>query len=65
MNTEYGTDYDVDQIGIVLWHQNEDHPLWLTKQDLEQMLNALTIKENLYKIRVSQEELNEATGYER
>lgn len=35
MNTEYGTNYDVDQIGIVVWHQNEDHPLWLTREDLE------------------------------
>lgn len=64
MNTEYGTDYCVDQIGIGVWHQNEDHPLWLTKKDLEQMLAALTTKEEPYK-KVSQEELNEATGYER
>lgn len=63
MNTEYGTNYDVDRIGIVVWHQNEDHPLWLTREDLEAMLKALTTKDDLFHITITEDDLKAVEGF--
>lgn len=63
MNTEYGTNYDVDQIGIVVWHQNEDHPLWLTREDLEAMIKALTQKEDLFSMTITENDLKSVEGF--
>lgn len=40
--TEYGEDYSVYNEGVCLYHMNEERPLYLTKDDLVKMLDAIT-----------------------
>ena len=41
MNTTNGTEWDKVANTIVIYHTNEDHPLWLSREDLEDMLRVL------------------------
>jgi len=41
MKTEYGTEWSSDEETIIVFHTNEERPLWLSKQDLEEMLKFL------------------------
>lgn len=41
MNTPNGTDLDKVGNAIIIYHQQEEAPLWLSKEDLEEMLSVL------------------------
>ncbi len=41
MNTDNGTDWDKEGNVIIIYHMNEEAPLWLSKEDLEEMLRVL------------------------
>ena len=41
MYTDNGTDWDRVGNAIIIYHQQEDHPLWLSREDLEEMLRVL------------------------
>lgn len=41
MNTNNGTDWDKVGNAINIHHQQEEAPLWLSKEDLEEMLRVL------------------------
>ncbi len=41
MNTDNGTDWDKVGNAIIIYHQQEEHPLWLSREDLEEMLRVL------------------------
>lgn len=41
MNTGNGTDWDVQGNAVIVYHMNEEAPLWLSKEDLEEMLRKL------------------------
>lgn len=41
MNTDNGTDWDKVGNAIIIYHTNEESPLWLIREDLEQMLRVL------------------------
>ena len=46
MNTDNGTDWDKAGNAIIIYHQQEDYhemvpPLWLSREDLEEMLRVL------------------------
>ena len=41
MNTDNGTDWDKVGNAIIIYHQQEERPLWLSKGDLEEMLRQL------------------------
>lgn len=41
MNTDNGTDWDKVGNAIITYHTNEEAPLWLSKEDLEDMLRVL------------------------
>lgn len=41
MNTDNGTDWDKVGNAIIIYHQQEEHPLWLNREDLEEMLRVL------------------------
>lgn len=41
MNTDNGTDWDNVGSAIIIYHQQEERPLWLSKEDLEEMLRVL------------------------
>ena len=41
MNTDNGTDWDKVGNAIIIYHQQEERPLWLSKGDLEEMLRVL------------------------
>lgn len=41
MNTDNGTDWDNVGNAIIIHHMNEESPLWLSREDLEEMLRVL------------------------
>lgn len=41
MNTDNGTDWDKAGNAIIIYSTNEQHPLWLSREDLEEMLRVL------------------------
>lgn len=41
MNTDNGTDWDKVGNAIIIYHQQEERPLWLSRVDLEEMLRVL------------------------
>ena len=41
MNTENGTDWSIQGNAVIIYHQQEEAPLWLSKEDLEKMLKEL------------------------
>lgn len=41
MNTDNGTDWDKVGNAIIIYHTNDEHPLWLSREDLEEMLRVL------------------------
>lgn len=45
MNTDNGTDWDKIGNAIIIYHQQDYHemvsPLWLSREDLEEMLRVL------------------------
>ena len=43
--TEYGTDFDIEDENVAIYHMNEECALWLTKRDLLAMLDLIE-KEN-------------------
>jgi hypothetical protein len=38
MNTDNGTDWDKVGNAIIIYHQQEESPLWLSREGLEEML---------------------------
>jgi len=41
MITDNGTDWDKCGNAIIIYHTNEEHPLWLSVDDLREMLKKL------------------------
>lgn len=41
MNTDNGTDWDKVGNAIIIYHTYDEHPLWLSREDLEEMLRVL------------------------
>lgn len=41
MITDNGTDWGVQGDAVIIYHQQEEAPLWLSKEDLEQMIKQL------------------------
>lgn len=41
MNTDNGTDWDKVGNAIIIYHQQEERPLGISKEDLEEMLRQL------------------------
>lgn len=41
MITDNGTDWASVGNAVIIYHQQEEGPLWLSKEDLEEMLNQL------------------------
>ena len=41
MNTDNGTDWDKGGNAIIIYHRDEEHNLWSSKEDLEDMLRVL------------------------
>lgn len=41
MITDNGTDWDKVGNAIIIYHQQQEAPLWLSKEDLEEMLRVL------------------------
>lgn len=41
MNTDNGTDWDKVGNAIIIYHTNDEHTLWLSREDLEEMLRVL------------------------
>lgn len=39
MLTDNGTEWAVQNNAIIIYHQQEEAPLWLSKEDIEAMLN--------------------------
>ena len=41
MNTDNGTVWNKVSNAIIIYHQQEERPLWLSREDLEEMLRVL------------------------
>lgn len=41
MLSDNGTDWSVQGNAIIIYYQQEEAPLWLSKEDLEQMIKKL------------------------
>lgn len=41
MSTDNGTDWDKAGNAIIIYHQHEEAPLWLSREELEEMLRVL------------------------
>ena len=41
MNTDNGTVWNKVGNAIIIYHTNEESPLWLSKEDVEEMLRVL------------------------
>lgn len=41
MNTDNGTDWTGVGNAIIIYHQQQEAPLWLSREDLEEMLREL------------------------
>lgn len=41
MITDNGTDWSIQGNAVIIYHQQEEAPLWLSKEDLEEMLRKL------------------------
>lgn len=44
MTTGNGTDWSIQGNAVIVYHQQEESPLWLSKEDLEEMLTRLNGK---------------------